>query len=163
MLLRRAFYYALFGAFIVLPVALLIGRGLVLAGSGWDFALLLLISPILGLIMLVVTGFTVGRKSVRSMRAVSWLDVGVHAAWYLSIIAASVFAHPAVAAVVVIISVAAFWLSLWQLVTETRRRVKDAWAGLERTVAPASEYQRGRPSPDAPGAGTVIRIDPPQS
>lgn len=163
MVIRRAFYYAMFGAFVVLPVTLLIGRGLVLAGSGWDFALLLLISPILGLVMLVVTGFTVGRKSVRRERAVSWLDVGIHAAWYLSIVAASVFAHPAIAAVVIIISVAAFWFSLWQLVTETRRRVKDAWAGLERTVIPASEYQRMRPNPDSPGAGTVIRIEPPQN
>jgi hypothetical protein len=162
MWLRRGFFYALYGAFIVLPVALLIGRGLVLAGSGWDFALLLLVSPVLGLLMLVVTGFTLGRKSVRSTRTVSWLDVGVHAAWYLSIIAASVFAHPAIAAVVIVISVAAFWSALWQLFTETRKRVKDALAGLERTVTPASEYQRGRPSADAPGAGTVIRIDPPR-
>ena len=162
MWLRRGFFYALYGAFIVLPVTLLIGRGLVLAGSGWDFALLLLVSPLLGLLMLVTTGFTLGRKSVRSTRTVSWLDVGVHAAWYLSIIAASVFAHPAVAAVVIIMSVAAFWSALWQLFTETRRRVKDAWAGLERTVIPASEYHSGRPNPDAPGAGTVIRIDPPR-
>lgn len=162
MWLRRGFFYALYGAFIVLPVTLLIGRGLVLAGSGWDFALLLLVSPILGVLMLVVTGFTVGRKSVRSTRAVSWLDVGVHAAWYLSIIAASVFAHPAIAAVVIVISVVAFWSALWQLFTETRRRVKDAWAGLERTVTPASEYLRERPSPGSPGAGTVIRIDPPR-
>jgi|SRR5690554_3887619 len=160
MWLRRGFYYALFGAFIVLPVALLIGRGLVLAGSGWDFALLLLISPILGLVMLVVTGFTVGRKSVRSERAVSWLDVGLHAAWYLSIIAATVFAHPAIAAVVIVLTVAAFWSALWQLFRETRARVKSALAGLDRGVTPASPYRR--PSTDAPGAGTIIRIDPPR-
>lgn len=162
MWLRRAFFFALYGAFVVLPVLLLIGRGLILAGSGWDFALLLLVSPILGVLMLVVAGFTVGRKSVRRDRAVSWLDVGVHAAWYLSIVAASVFAHPAIAALVVVISVVAFWVALWQLFSETRRRVKDALAGLEHTVAPASVYRQGRPTPDAPGAGTVIRIDPPQ-
>jgi hypothetical protein len=160
---RRSLFYALYGAFIVLPVTLLIGRGLVLAGSGWDFALLLLVSPILGLLMLVVTGFTVARRSVRRDRAVSWMDVGIHLAWYLSIIAASVFAHPALAAAVIVVSVAAFWSALWQLFSETRERVKSALAGLEHSVSPASEYARtSRPTPDAPGAGTVIRIDPPR-
>ena len=160
MLLRRAFYYAQFGAFVVLPVFLLIGRGLVLAESGWDFALLLLISPILGVVMLVVAGFTVARKSVRRDRALSWLDVGLHSAWYLSIIAAGVFAHPAIAAIVIILSVAAFWSALWQLFTETRRRVKSALASLDYTAVPASQYRQA--TPDAPGAGTVIRLDPPK-
>jgi hypothetical protein len=160
MWLRRAFYYALFGAFLVLPVLLLIGRGLILAGSGWDFALLLLVSPILGLCMLVVAGFTMARKSVRRDRALSWLDVGIHAAWYLSIIAASVFAHPAIAALVIVLSVAAFWLALWQLFTETRRRVKSALASLDYSAVPASQYRQA--TPDAPGAGRVIRLDPPR-
>lgn len=160
MLLRRGFYYAQFGAFVVLPVFLLIGRGLVLAESGWDFALLLLISPILGVVMLVVAGFTVARKSVRRDRALSWLDVGLHSAWYLSIIAAGVFAHPAIAAIVIILSVAAFWSALWQLFTETRRRVKSALASLDYTAVPASQYRQA-PS-DAPGTGTVIRLDPPK-
>ncbi|MHA6667588.1 MFS transporter [Homoserinimonas sp. A447] len=160
MWLRRAFYYAMFGAFVVLPVFLLIGRGLVLAESGWDFALLLLISPILGVVMLVVAGFTVARKSVRRDRALSWLDVGLHFAWYLSIIAAGVFAHPAVAAIVIILTVAAFWSALWQLFTETRRRVKSALASLDYTAVPASQFRQT--SPNAPGAGTVIRLDPPK-
>ncbi|MHA6694202.1 MFS transporter [Homoserinimonas sp. A520] len=160
MWLRRAFYYAMFGAFVVLPVFLLIGRGLVLAESGWDFALLLLISPILGVVMLVVAGFTVARKSVRRDRALSWLDVGLHFAWYLSIIAAGVFAHPAVAAIVIMLSVAAFWSALWQLFTETRRRVKSALASLDYTAVPASQYRQA--NPDAPGAGTVIRLEPPK-
>lgn len=160
MLLRRAFYYAQFGAFVVLPLALLIGRGLVLAGSGWDFALLLLVSPVLGVLMIVVAGFTVARRSVRRDRALSWLDVGLHFAWYLSIIAASVFAHPAVAAIVIILSVAAFWSALWQLFTETRRRVKSALASLDYTAVPESQFRQARP--DAPGAGTVIRLDPPK-
>lgn len=160
MWLRRAFYYALFGAFVVLPVCLMIGRGLVLADNGWDFALLLLVSPILGVCMLVVAGFTMARKSVRRDRALSWLDVGVHFAWYLSIIAASVFAHPAVAAVVIVLTVAAFWLALWQLFTETRQRVKSALASLDYSAVPVSQYRQG--TPDAPGAGTVIRLDPPR-
>jgi hypothetical protein len=160
MWLRRGFFYALYGAFIVLPLALLIGRGLILAGSGWDFALLLLVSPILGVLMLVVAGFTVARKSVRRDRALSWLDVGLHSAWYLSIVAASVFAHPAVAAIVIVLSVAAFWSALWQLFTETRRRMKSALASLDYSSVPASQYRST--SPDAPGSGTVIRIDPPR-
>ena len=160
MLLRRAFYYAQFGAFVVLPIALLIGRGLVLAGSGWDFALLLLVSPILGVFMIVVAGFTVARKSVRRDRALSWADVALHFVWYLSIIAASVFAHPAIAAGVIVLSVAAFWLAVWQLFSETRRRVKSALASLDYIAVPVSDFRR--PTSDAPGAGTVIRIDPPR-
>ncbi|MEX1079048.1 MAG: MFS transporter [Homoserinimonas sp.] len=160
MWLRRAFYYAQFGAFVALPVFLLIGRGLVLAENGWDFALLLLVSPVLGVLMLVVAGFTAARKSVRRDHAVSWLDVGLHLAWYLSIIAASVFAHPAVAAAVIVLSVAAFWSALWQLFTETRRRVKSALASLDYTAVPASQYRRA--SAEEPGAGTIIRLDPPR-
>lgn len=160
---RRAFYYAQFGAFVALPVCLLIGRGLVVESNGWSFAVLLLVSPMLAVFMLVVAGFTVARKSVRSVRAVSWLDVGVLFLWYLSIVTASVFAHPAIAVLVVLLSVVAFWSALWQLFTETRNRMKAALAGLDYTVTSAAEYRSSRlPTPDARGAGTIIRIDPPR-
>lgn len=163
MWLRRAFYYAQFGAIVALPVCLLIGRGLVVDSNGWSFALLLLVSPILAAFMLVVAGFTVARKSVRRDRAVSWLDVGVLLAWYLSIVAASVFAHPSIAVLMVLLSVVVFWSALWQLFSETRNRMKTALAGLDYTVSSAASYQATRaPTPDAPGAGTVIRIDPPR-
>lgn len=166
MWLRRAFYYVQFGAIVALPLCLLIGRGLVFESSGWSFALLLLVSPILALFMLLVTGFTVARKSVRSDRAVSWLDVGLFFVWYLSILTASVFAHPAMAVLVVLLSVAVFWSALGQLFSETRNRMKVALAGLDYTVPSAADYQAARvptpDAPDAPGAGTVIRIEPPR-
>lgn len=160
MWLRRAFYYAQFGAIPILPLWLLIGRGLVVEGPGWEFVLLLVISPILAVGMAIVVGLTVARKSVRVRRMVSWLDAGVLGAWYLSIVGAGLVAHTAVAVLVVILSGVAFWSALWQLFTETRRRVESAMADF--TAISAGEY-RATTAPTSPAAGNgpVIRIEPP--
>lgn len=165
---RRAFYFAQFGAAIVLPLWLLIGRGLIVDGPGWEFVLLIVVCPILAIFMLGVAGLTWSRQSVRLSRAVSWLDVGILGGWYASIILAGALAHEITAVLVVLFAVAAFWSAAWQLFTETRRRVRSAFDGLEFTAVSAEEYRATRvrssasPSPDAPGAGQVIRLDPPR-
>lgn len=161
MWLRRGFYYLQFGAIVALPLWLLIGRGLVVNGPGWEFILLIFVCPILALLMLVVTGLTVARNTVRRTRAVSWLDVGVFFLWYGAIIAVGFTANTGIAALVVVASVAAFWLSLWQLFTETRRRVRSALGLDQRDAIPAGEYRAARQaSSDEPGAGQIIRIGP---
>lgn len=162
MWLRRAVYYSQLGAAIVLPLWLLIGRGLIVGGPGWEFVLLLFISPILFLYMLLISGLTFARKTVRIGRAVSWVDVAVHGAWFISLIAAGAFASTATAVLAVVLGIVAFWSAIWQLVSETRRRVQTVIAGLDYTVIPAGEYQATRQAPDAAGFGQVIRIDPPR-
>lgn len=163
MWLRRTFYLIQFPAAIVLPLWLLIGRGLIVDGPGWETVLLIFVCPILAVLMMVVAALTFARKSVRRSAAVSWIDATVQGGWYLAIAAAGFVAHEAMAALVILISVAAFWLTLWQWFTETRDRVRTAFAGLEFTAVPAGEYRATRRTmPDASGAGTVIRIDPPR-
>ena len=158
MWLRRGFYYAQFGAIPILPLWLLIGRGIVIDGTGWEFVLLLFVAPILAVAMLIVVGLTVARNSVRRWRAVSWVDVLLLSAWYLAIIAAGFVAHPVSAVLVVLLAVAVFWSSVWQLFTETRRRVRSAFAGY--TAIPAGDYEAS-PHPGAnDGRPGVIRIDP---
>jgi hypothetical protein len=159
MVLRRSFYYAQFGAIPILPLWLLIGRGIVIDGTGWEFVMLLFVAPILALAMLIAAGLTVARKSVRRSRAVSWLDVALLAAWYLAIIAAGFVAHPVMAVLVVLLAVTVFWSAVWQLYAETRRRVRTAFAGF--TAIPAGEYTAARrPDSEANRNDRVIRIDP---
>ena len=131
MWLRRAFYYAQFWAIPVLPLWLLVGRGLVLNGAGWEFVVLLFACPVLAFAMIIVMGITVARKAVRRARLLSWTDVAVLGAWYLAIISAGLVANPVMAVLVVVITVTAFWIAVWQLFVETRHRVNTAFAGID--------------------------------
>jgi hypothetical protein len=166
--LRRALYSARFVAAIVLPLWLLVGRGIIVGDSGWEFVLLIVACPVLAIAMAAVAGLSWARQSVRQSKAVSWLDAGVVGAWYVSIILAGFLAHEATAVLVVVLSVAAFWSAAWQLYDETRKRVKSALDGLEFAAAPAQQYRAtrmhpgGEPGPEAPGAGQVIRLEPPR-
>src|SRR5690606_28300103 len=86
MWLRRAFYYAQYWAIPVLPLWLLIGRGITIDGPGWEFVVLLFAAPALSLALIVVMGITMARRSVRRARLVSWLDVGVLTGWYAVVV-----------------------------------------------------------------------------
>lgn len=153
MMIRRAFFYWQFIAVIVLPLWVLVGRGVFGSSVGWDFVLFLLLCPILALALLAVAGVTMARKSVRSQRSVSWIDAGVLAAWHAAIIAYGFVDAPLLAALVVVFAVAGFWIALWQLVTETRNRFTSLVEGFER------DAQR----PNYPGErlenGNVIILD----
>jgi hypothetical protein len=131
MWLRRAFYYAQFWAIPVLPLWLLIGRGLVANGVGWEFVVLLFACPVLALAMIIVMGLVMARKTVRRARMLSWADLGVLGAWYLAIIVAGFVANPVTAVLVVVLTVAAFWVAVWQLFVETRRRVNTVFASFD--------------------------------
>lgn len=151
MWLRRAFYYVQFWAIPVLPLWLLIGRGVMMDGIGWGFLALLVACPLLSVAMIAVMGITMARKSVRRARMLSWLDASVLTAWYLSIVLAGLIASPIVAILVVVLMLVAFWSAVWQLVVETRQRVNTVLASFENV--PTRMYQS--PSPDDPN---VIRI-----
>ena len=140
MMIRRAFYYWQFIAVIVLPLWVLIARGIYGSSVGWDFVLFLILCPILAVVLLAIAGLTTARKSVRSSKSVSWIDAGFVDASFP-------------AALIVIVAIAAFWIALWQLVTETRNRFTSLVEGFER------EAQR----PSRPGEnlnnGRVIILD----
>lgn len=126
MQIRRFFYLAQFVALGVLPLWLLVGRGIVFSDSGWDFVGLLIVSPILALFMAIIMGLTYARKSVREAKAMSWPDVAAHTAWYLALIWVGFASHPGIAVLAVVLSVGMFWLQLWQLIAEVGQRVNRA-------------------------------------
>ncbi len=130
MWLRRAFYYAQYWAIPVLPLWVLIARGVAVDG-GWELVVLLFAAPALSIVLIIVMGLTVARRSVRRARMVSWFDVGVLAAWYASIVIAGLFSNPLVAILAIALTLVAFWSSVWQLFLETRQRVTLAFAGYE--------------------------------
>jgi len=156
MVLRRALFYWQFIGAIVLPIWVLIGRGIILADVGWDFVLYLVLCPILFVAMLVVAALTAARKAVRDSRAVSWQDVAIVSAWHISIIAYGFVAVTGLAALVVLIALAAFWSAAWQLYRETRSRVKEAFS-----LGPidAGSYAAGNYDPSV-DPGRVIIINP---
>ena len=131
MWLRKAFYYAQYWAIPVLPLWLLIGRGIAIDGAGWELIFLLFAAPALSLALIVVMGLTVARKAVRRSRLVSWLDVGMLAAWYVVLVLAGVFTVPLGAVAAIVMTLAAFWSAVWQLVVETRNRISLAFAGYD--------------------------------
>lgn len=129
MIVRRAFYYAQPAAAFVLPAWLLVGWGL-FGGGGLAFVLVVCGSIALAVAMLVVGGLTVARRSVRTARAVSWVDVGVLAAWYAAAVAVGFYLSWGGVLVVVamLLALVGFWTAAAQLFSETRRRMREAFA-----------------------------------
>jgi len=162
MLTRRAFFYwQIVGAFL-LPSWVLVGRGIIDDGVGWDFVLYLVLCPILCAVMLAVAGLTVARKQVRTSRAVSWQDVAVIAVWHAAIIAYGFVSSSGLAVVVVLLAAVAFWSAVWQLFAETRTRVQNAFS---LDPIDAGTYAAKKPRADAggalgPDAGRVIILNP---
>jgi hypothetical protein len=150
---RRALYFAQFPAALVLPTWVLISRGLLADGIGWTFLVYLVACPILCISMLAVAGLVLARKSVRTERAVSWLDAGLFTGWYASLILYGFYAFAIFAVAVLIFGLAAFWLGLWQLFTDTRTRVQGAMADFDRQAAAPTK-------PSERYIGEVIVIQP---
>jgi hypothetical protein len=152
--IRRALFYWQFIAALILPAWVLVGRGLILSDVGWDFLLYLVLCPLLFVVMLAVAGLTAARKGVRSPRAVSWRDAAVMLVWHAVIITYGLFASSALATVIVLIGVLAFWNAAWELYSETRTRVKNA---LSLDPIDMGTYPAQGATPDA---GRVIIINP---
>lgn len=154
MYVRRALFYWQFIAAIVLPAWILIARGIFGTSEGWDFVFYIVVCPILAAAMLAVAGVTSARKSVRATRAVSWPDVAALAAWHAAIIAYGFVDSSLLAALIVIIGIGFFWFAMWQLFTETRRRVRGVIAGFEQAA------QVNTPGSGATQSGRVIILEP---
>ncbi len=162
---RRAVFFAMLGSVVVLPVWLLVSRGIIFTDTGWDFLGYLILAPILAVALAVVAGLVWARKSVRSTRAVSNLDAALLTAWYLSIAmyGASGDEGPAsaIAVVGVLLAGASFWAAAWQLVRETRTRFRNIVTTFEQQAMPRNGQSGPGPSGPGAGSGPVIRIDPP--
>ncbi|MCC6270817.1 MAG: MFS transporter [Microbacteriaceae bacterium] len=130
MWLRRVFYYAQYWVIPVLPLWLLVARGLSVNG-GWEFVVLLFAAPLLSLALIVVMGLTVARKAVRRARMLSWVDVGILSTWYASVLAAGIISHPLMAVLALSLTLVAFWSAVWQWIVETRQRVTLAFASYD--------------------------------
>lgn len=168
MIIRRAFYYWQFIAAVVLPVWLLVGWG-ISGGNGFQFLALVIGCPILAVVMFALAGLAIARRAVRAERAVSWLDVGALTAWHVVIIAAGTFGAwtSAFAILAVLIAVGLFWLTLWELLTDTRRRLARVMDAFQVQAAGGAAAQpvaspppaRGAFDPNRPQNGQTIRLD----
>ncbi|MCD2442436.1 hypothetical protein LQ757_09135 [Agromyces sp. SYSU K20354] len=149
MLLRRLFYRWQFIAIIALPVWLLVGWA-VFGSGGWGTLGLAIVVPVAFIALGIVALLVNARPTVRAERAVSWIDVGVLGAWHASIIATGFYGSGGAwfAVFAVIGAIAAFWFSLWQLISDGAQRMKASMAEFERLAA----QQQGAPGGPA-GAG----------
>ncbi len=133
MVVRRVVYRLLFPLAFLLPVWVLIGRGILLDGIGWDFLVYLFVCPILFVALLVVGGLMVWRPGAREERAVTGWDAAVLIVLWLTLIATGFVAHPALVALAVVLVLGAFWLALWELLTESRRRFQAVMDDIDAT------------------------------
>lgn len=159
MLFRRALFYWQFTAALLLPVWVVVGRGLYGSSNGWDILLYIVLSTILGVALLAVATITTARKAVRSTRAVSTRDAIIMAVWHVAIIAYGFNDFALLAALIILLTVVAFWQAVIALFTETRQRVRSAFA-LPEFPVDAGSYTSTR-IPEQ-GDHRVIVIEPGQ-
>ena len=156
MFLRRAAYIVQFPLAVALPVWVLVGRAFINPGSGWDVAIYFIASPILFVALSVICGLVVARKSAREQRAVSWLDAGLLVALWLTLIVHGALDLPFLSLVAILLVVAVFWVALFELLTDTRRRVQTFVDGLALTPQPPRQQQPR-------DIGEVFVVQPPSS
>ena len=93
---------------------------------------------------------------MRAERAVSWTDVGVIGAWHASIIGIGFYGQGSTffGVAAILLAIAAFWVAIWQLVSDGARRMQATMSEFERLAA----QQAGSPlPPDAQGEMPVRR------
>ena len=122
MIIRRALYFAQFGAALILPLWIFVARGIVTNDTGWDTLAYVILCPVLFVVMIGISAIVTARKSVRSARAVSWIDVAAQLLLYAALITAGFVTTIAFLVIAVVILVAFFWVAVWELVRETRAR-----------------------------------------
>jgi hypothetical protein len=182
--MRRAFLWIMLASVVVLPVWVLVGRGLFGAPLGQAVVPLALLAPFLALQIAAVAGITLARKEVRGPRAVTWHDVRVVGPWLLAIVALGMLvvdgsgdeagsaltalvgdgaltASTAISGVlgllVVLAGVAIAIVQVRLLLLETRTRLGAYVDQVAQRpiVAADAVFER----PDGPQAGTTIRIE----
>lgn len=154
--IRRLLYRWQLAAIVVLPLWLFVGWGL-FGTSAWGILGLLLVAPVT-LIALGVVALIIGaRPSVRETKALDWRDAAVVLPWHAAIVGVGFFGAWSTffGALAVALAIAAFWISLWQLLREGSRRMQAAYTEFERTARDAGGG--GRLPPEDGGEFLVIR------
>lgn len=148
MWLRRAFYYLQPAAIVLAPGWIVVARALTDADLGAQDVIVFLAWPLLAFAMIVVLGLTWARRAVRSTRAVSWADAAALAVWYATGVAYGLFIAAGsrtgaglTGGLLLLVSIAAIGLAVWQLIQAARRRVQTVLAGLDRSAIPAGQYR----------------------
>jgi hypothetical protein len=144
MWLRRTLYTVQFGAAIVLPLWLLVGRALFGGDVDGDLLALVVLAPLVALGLAALSGVTAARASVRRLRTLGWADVAVLAVvWAAFVVAGALPALSPLLVLAIALLFGAFWLQTWRLIAETRARVRSAFATLDRLrVPPATPPRR---------------------
>jgi hypothetical protein len=126
--------------------------------------------PVSAVALAIVALLVRVRPAVRAERAASWIDVGVVGAWHASIIGIGFYGVSATifAVLAILLGVAAFWVAVWQLVTDGARRVQATMSEFERLAAQqtgtaglrpdASGGAPGKRPPFGDGDGDVIIV-----
>lgn len=158
--IRRAFFYWQFLAAFVLPAWLFVGWG-IFGGSGWGFVGLLVAAPIVFIALLVIALIVYARPLVRSTRMVSWKDVLLYLVLHGSVIGLGFFGPSTTLFVVlaVLTGIVGFWLTLWELVTDGARSMRETMDAFEQAAQP--QRPPGVP-PRAPGQGSPQQRSPQQ-
>jgi hypothetical protein len=137
----------MFPVAVVLPLWILIARGILWSDGAGDFLAYALISGALFVALGASAAIVAVRKTVRATRAVSWADAAAVCLLVLALAASGIWPLAALAVVDVVLVIGWFWLAVYELVTETRRRVRRFMDGVAPRV-------------DRPGAAPVIVIEP---
>jgi hypothetical protein len=149
-------------AVVVLPIWLAVGWA-IFGGGGWGTLGLVLVVPIAFVVLGVVALLTNVRPTVRHERALSWIDVGVLTAWQLSIIGTGFYGTTATGfgVLAILLGIAAFWVAVWQLVTDGANRMKASMAEFERLAGEQPSSSTGGSAAGAQGAaGSGARRPP---
>lgn len=147
MLIRRGFLWWLVAAAVVLPIWL--GIGWVIFGQGgWGTLGLVITVPVAFITLAVVALLVRIRPTVRAERAASWTDVGVIGALHAAVIGIGFYGDSAAffGVMAILLAIAAFWSSVWQLVTDGARRMQATMVEFERLAAQQTGQGTG---PDA--------------
>ncbi len=156
MLIRRAFLWWLIAAAVVLPIWLGIGW-IVFGQGGWGTLGLVITVPVAFITLGVVALLVRIRPTVRAERAASWIDVGVIGALHAAVIGVGFYGEGGsfFGVMAILLAIAAFWTSVWQLVTDGAKRMQATMAEFERLAA----QQAGQGGEPDAASRTFIRAD----
>jgi hypothetical protein len=155
--LRRALYRWQFAAVVVLPAWLLVGWA-AFGSGGWELLLVMLAAGALGVALLVTLGLVRARRSVRTARAVSPTDAVVLGVLTLAVVGTGTYSVVSTwcAVVAALAAVALIALAVRQLLAETRQRMQEVIAVIERDAQPRPPEWKAAEGPDA---GRTIRLE----
>lgn len=137
MWLRRAFFHWLIPAAFLLPIWLIVGWAVFQGGAAAFLWVLFIAVPSVFFGQLVLTLLVRARPTVRAERAVSWWDVAGFGTWHALTVFVGFFGawFPLLLVGAIVVALAIFWSSLWQLWSEAR-------SGTGRIVLRYSETDR---------------------